>query len=99
MEPEWTKQIPSDTICNFFYAFFVIYAIIFVLSLATTIGVIGYSKKLGAAGIAIGIQGVIMTLFGGVITLFYYLICDRALLAKGAAAAKEAFEAERRQPY
>ena len=99
MEPEWTKQIPSDTICNFFYAFFVIYAILFILSLAATVGVIGYSKKLGAAGIALGVQGVIMTLFGGVITLFYYLICDRALLAKGVEAVKETFEAERRQPY
>jgi hypothetical protein len=70
-----------------------------VLSLAATIGVFSYSKKMGAAGIAIGLQGVVMTLFGGVITLFYYLICDRALLAKGAAAVKETFEAERRTPY
>ena len=99
MEPEWTKQIPSSTICNFFYAFFVVYLILFILSVAVTIGIFGYSKKLGAAGIAMGVQGIVMTLFGGTITLFYYLICDRALLAKGAAAAKEAFEAERRQPY
>ena len=99
MEPEWTKQIPSDAICNFFYAFFVIYAILFTLSLAATIGAIGYSKKLGAAGIAIGVQGVIMTLLAGTVMLFYYLICDRALLAKGVTVAKEAFEAERRQPY
>jgi len=96
MEPEWTKQIPSSTICNFFYAFFVIYLILFILSLAVTLGIFGYSKKLGAAGFAMGIQGLLMTGIGGTMMLFYYLICDRALLAK---VAKEAFEPERRQPY
>lgn len=99
MEPEWTKQIPSDAICNFFYAFFVVYAVLFVLSLATTIGVFSYGKKMGGLGVAIGIQSLVMTAIGGTMMLFYYLICDRALLAKGVAVAKEAFEAERRQPY
>ena len=75
------KQIPSESICNFFYGFYIVYAILFVLSLATTVGIFAYSKKLGAAGIAVGLQGVIMTAFGAVLTLFYYLICDRALLA------------------
>jgi uncharacterized RDD family membrane protein YckC len=81
MEAEWMKQIPSETICSFFYAFYIVYAILFVLSLASTIGIIAFNKKLGAAGIAVGIQGILMTAFGAVITLFYYLICDRALLA------------------
>jgi hypothetical protein len=91
MEPEWTRQIPSSTICNFFYAFFVIYAVLFVLSVAATIGAFGITKKLGAAGVAIGIQGLIMTAIGGTMMLFYYLICDRALLARAAVEMKETF--------
>ena len=75
------KQIPSESICNFFYFFFIVYAVLFVLSILATIGVFTFTKKLGAAGIAIGLQGVIMTIIPGVFTLFYYIICDRALLA------------------
>jgi hypothetical protein len=81
MEAEWMKQIPSESICNFFYFFFIVYAVLFVLSILATIGVFTFTKKLGAAGIAIGLQGVIMTIIPGVFTLFYYIICDRALLA------------------
>jgi hypothetical protein len=95
MEPQWTKKISSESICNFFYAFFVIYAVLFVLSLAATVGVFSYGKKMGGLGVALGLQGLIMTAIGGTMMLFYYLICDRALLSK----VKEAFEAERRQPY
>ena len=84
MEPQWTRQIPSSAICNFFYVFFVIYAILFVLSLGATIGIFGFLKKMGPAGYALGAQGLIMTALGGTMMLFYYLICDRALLAKGA---------------
>jgi hypothetical protein len=91
MEPEWTRQIPSSTICNFFYAFFVIYAVLFVLSILATVGVFGLTKKLGSAGIALGIQGLIMTAIGGTMMLFYYLICDRALLARAAVEMKENF--------
>lgn len=96
MEPEWTRQIPSSTICNFFYAFFVIYAVLFVLSILATVGAFSFTKKLGAAGIAMGIQGLIMTAIGGAMMLFYYLICDRALLAKAAVEMKETFANARR---
>ena len=91
MEPEWTRQIPSSTICNFFYAFFVIYAVLFVLSILATVGVFSFTKKLGSAGVAIGLQGLIMTAIGGTMMLFYYLICDRALLAKAAVEMRENF--------
>ena len=91
MEPAWMKNIPSPLIGNFFYVFYVIYAILFVLSLLFTIGVFTYSKKMGGAGIALGIQSILMTGFGGTLVLFYYLICDRALLGKAVVDAKENF--------
>jgi hypothetical protein len=83
MEPEFTKQIPSSTVCNFFYIFFVIYAVITALSLIATIGLFGMAKKLGGAGIASGIGYMFMMALAGTQALFFYLICDRALL-KGA---------------
>jgi hypothetical protein len=83
MEPNWTKNIPSTTVCNFFYVFFVVYAVIFVVSVLMTVGIMTNSKLRGALGIALGGQAILTTLIGGTMMLFYYLICDRALLADG----------------
>jgi len=79
MEPGWTKNIPNSTICNFFYVFYIVYAILFVISLLFTVGLLSYSKKIG---IAVGLQALLTTALGGVLMLFYYLICDRALIEK-----------------
>jgi hypothetical protein len=82
MEPNWTKSIPSETICNFFYFFFVVYAVIFTLSILMTIGVLTSTKLRGTLGLALGMQALLTTFIGGTMMLFYYLVCDRALLAK-----------------
>jgi len=92
MEPQWMKKIQSSTICNFFYAFYVVYLVIFVISVITTIGVFVYSKKLGAAGIGMAIQGLVISGMGATLTLFYYLICDRALLGNAMQDMKENFD-------
>jgi hypothetical protein len=81
MEPEWTKAISSTSICNIFYAFFVINATIFVLSVLTTIGIFSYGKNMGNFGMILGIQSILSSLIAGIVTLSYYLVCDRALLA------------------
>jgi hypothetical protein len=81
MEPQWTKSISNESVCNFFYFFFVLYAVIFVLSILATIGVMA-SKVKGMLGVALGTQAIVTTLIGGTMMLFYYLVCDRALLHK-----------------
>ena len=81
MEPQWTKSISSETVCNFFYLFFVVYAVIFVVSVLMTIGIMS-SRVKGTLGIALGAQAFVTTLIGGTMMLFYYLVCDRALLKK-----------------
>jgi hypothetical protein len=81
MEPEWMKNISSETVCNFFYVFFIVYAVLFVLSLVAMIGTFVSIKKLGAAGVFMALQGIIITAIPGVMMMFYYIICDRALLA------------------
>ena len=85
------RRIPSSSICNFFYVFFVIYAILFVMAIISTAGVFLTSKKLGPAGIAVGIQGLVMTGLGGTMMLFYYLICDRAIIGKAVKDVNEHF--------
>ena len=82
MEAEWMKQIPSESVCTFFYSFFVLYAVIAVLALVATLGFFGMAKKLGVYGIGAGIGYLFAMVLAGTQALFFYLICDRALLAK-----------------
>ena len=76
------KQISSESVCNFFYVFFVVYAVIFALSLVAMVGTLFSMKKMGAAGLWMALQAVIVTAIPGVMMMFYYIVCDRALLGK-----------------
>jgi len=76
------KQIPSSTICNFFYFFFVVYAIIFTLSIISVIGTAMSAKANTPLLMSLLANSILTSLIGGTMMLFYYLICDRALLTK-----------------
>jgi len=89
MEPQWTKSIPSESICNFFYAFFVLYAVILVLSVFTAIGLFSFGKNMGNFGLIVGIQGILTSVIAGTMMLFHYLVCDRALLVGKQTSSKE----------
>ncbi len=82
MEPDWMKKISSESVCNFFYVFFIVYAILFAISLVTMVGTLFSMKKFGAAGLFMALQAVIITAIPGVMMMFYYIICDRALLGQ-----------------
>ena len=84
MEPEWMKQISSKSVCDFFYVFFIVYAVLFAFSLVATIATLFNMKKLGAAGLFMAIQALIITAIPGIMMMFHYIICDRALLANQA---------------
>ena len=96
MEANWMKAIPSSTICNFFYFFFVLYAIILALSVLGFIG-IAVSPRLSKAlsvpnslGLAVGV------LLAGTQMLFFYLICSRSLLE--VTKTREGFFVEAKKP-
>lgn len=91
MEPQWTKQISSEIVCNFFYVFFVVYAAIAVIALVGIIGVFSFLKVPKAQMGALGIQGLIGLALATTQMLFLYLICDRAL--------KPSVEAEKKEGY
>lgn len=79
MEPQWTKSISSAVVCDFFYFFFVLYAIILALA------VVGFVLALVNVKLPkslLLVNGVTMALGLTITTvqvLFFYLICDRAL--------------------
>jgi hypothetical protein len=79
MEPQWMKNISSETVCNFFYFFFVIYAVLAILSVFGLVSMFFLDLPKNII-IAASIQGILMAGFGGVTALFHYLVCSRALL-------------------
>jgi hypothetical protein len=84
MEPSWMQKISNESVCNFFYAWFVVYAVFFALALVLAVGTLFMAKKLGVAGIAIALQSVLMMLIAGSFMMFHYMVCDRALLGSKA---------------
>jgi hypothetical protein len=83
MDPAWMNEnISNSTICNFFYVFYVVYAILFVMALLSTVGSLFYMKKLGFSGVALAIQGLLMSGVAATMMLFFYLMCDRSLITK-----------------
>ena len=75
------KNISSETVCNFFYVFFVVNAFFVSLAVLGLIGMAGYVKKLGVGGVATGFYGILIAGLATTQMLFFYLICNRALLA------------------
>lgn len=82
MEPEWSKQIPDTSVCNFFYALAVVYAIFVVLGLVSYVYGISMMKGLSAP---MKLLISLLYSFGALVVLtfyfFMYLLCDRSLLA------------------
>jgi len=74
------KAIPSAAICNFFYFFFIIYAIIFSLALLSIIGVVISPKLYKAISVPTSASLIGTTVLAGTQMLFFYLICSRSLL-------------------
>jgi len=87
MEPQWMKKVPSSLICDTYFAFFIIYAIIFGLALVSTAYTYFYLK-----GMSPGMKIIMLVLNGLVsavavtLVMFMYLMCDRALIAPQMAA-------------
>ena len=81
MEPTVFNSISNYTVCNFFYIFFVVYAVLLAIIVLSGIGTLLFLKMPTSHQIAAGIgYGIVMAI---AITelIFMYLMCDRALIA------------------
>jgi len=77
--PEWTDKIPNAVICNYYYVFFVIFAVWAALSLIGGVWIFATTKM--PLGMLVGFLFNVLLSFGLSTTssLFLYLMCDRAL--------------------
>lgn len=91
MEPTVFKSISNTTVCNFFYIFFIVYAVLLGFVVLSGIATLLFVKMPTGQQIAAGVgYGIAMAI---VITelLFMYLMCDRALIAPQVQAPVETF--------
>lgn len=77
--PQWTDNISNTTVCNYFYIFFIIFAVWAAISLLGGVWIFATTKM--SFGMLIGVIFNILLSFGISATsaLFLYLICERAL--------------------
>lgn len=77
--PQWTDSISNNVICNYFYVFFIIFAVWAAISLLGGVWIFATTKM--SFGMLIGVIFNVLLSFGISATsaLFLYLICDRAL--------------------
>jgi len=76
------ENIPSESVCNFFYWFSVAYAVIVLVSILSLVHTLVTTKLKSVMSQGLGLYQILVIALGSVSLLFNYLICDRALLAK-----------------
>ncbi len=74
------KSIQNKSICTWYYAFFIINAIVASFALLILIVQLAFVKKVGMAKLIDSLSTLIVLVIGSVNALFFYLMCDRALL-------------------
>lgn len=75
-----TKDIPNTTICDWYYYLYLINAAVFVIFFLSIITSLIFSSKVrNMFGLTFTIQVISMAI-SLVSSLFFYLMCDRALL-------------------
>jgi len=82
MEPSWMKSVSSKTVCDLYYIIFVIYAVLGALTIINVIMIL-FTKMPLMLKLAVGGQGLIMAAVLVVLSMFQYIVCDRALLSGG----------------
>ena len=79
MEPSWMKQISSQTVCDFFYAFFITYATLLVLLIVSGGYLALYAKLPKGMELPVLVGYIVVVTIAVVEVLFFYIICDRSL--------------------
>ncbi len=79
MEPEWTKGITNNTICNTYYLVFVFSAVVGVLAVISAFVIPFLSGMSPTMKIMQGLGLVLQGLLAAFLSLIAYLLCDRAL--------------------
>jgi uncharacterized membrane protein len=90
MEPEWMEQISSKTVCDFYYIIFIVYAVLAAIAVVNVV-VVFFLKIPLSVKLTMAVQGIVAAALLVVLSMFQYIVCDRALLSKKAQQTAEGF--------
>jgi cytochrome b subunit of formate dehydrogenase len=76
-EPEWTKGIKSETICQYFYVLFFVIAVLTGLVLLWDVYTVYRFPKFGWIAVLRTLPTLLIAVLN---TLFLYILCARSLL-------------------
>jgi hypothetical protein len=82
MEPQWTKNISSNTVCTTYYVIFWLYIAVAIVVILGTLALAFAFKMQKASAAMFGFQGLMTASLACVLALFQYLVCSRALLGE-----------------
>ena len=74
------KQISSQTVCDFFYIFFIIYATLLALLIVSGGYLALFAKLPKGMELPVLVGYIVAVTIAVVEVLFFYIVCDRSLL-------------------
>ena len=77
MEPEWTKKIPNETICQYYQVLFYFTVVVVSIALLADLYVMSTQPR---TGFIILLRSLPMLIVSLVSSLFLYILCSRTLL-------------------
>jgi hypothetical protein len=85
LEMDFTDQIPSALVCDWFYVFFIIYVVMTILTVLGILYMLFFTSSIFKTVFSMRFFTALLGLvFSGTNTLFFYIICKRSLKPQGA---------------
>jgi hypothetical protein len=80
-EAEWMKRISNQTMCGYFYVFFVVNAIIAAFTIIGTFVMLTTLNIPFGSKVFSGLNAILIAAISVTSALFFYMMCDRSLLS------------------
>ena len=84
------EKISSKTVCDFYYIIFVVYAVLAAIAVVNVVVVL-FMKLPLPLKLSMAVQGIVAAALLVVLSMFQYIVCDRALLSNQAQQTAEGF--------
>jgi len=84
------EKISSKSVCDVYYIIFIIYAVLAAIAVINVVVVLFMKIPLGLK-LSMAVQGIVAAALLVVLSLFQYIVCDRALLSSQAQQTAEGF--------
>ena len=82
MEASWMKSISSKTVCDLFYALYVVYAVVVTLTIISGLYLYLFAKLPKGMTVPLLLANIVVGCVAVLEFLFLYILCDRSIVAR-----------------